>query len=68
MTLQQHLGNTCGAAEVSVNLEGRMRVEHVGIGAAMLFCSAENQERVGSQRQLVLNQFVGVIAIEEAGP
>ena len=45
-----------------------MRVEHVGIGAAMLFCRAENQERVGSQRQLVLNQFVGVVAIEETGP
>ena len=34
MTLEQHLADTSRSSEVAVNLEGRMSVEQIGVGAS----------------------------------
>ena len=63
VALHQHLGDTCRTAEVTVNLEGGMRIEHIRIGAAALFDSTENEKSVSSQCQLVFDELVGVFTI-----
>ena len=45
-----------------------MGVEHIGIGAASLFDGAENQEGIGSQRQLVFDELIGMFTIQQTGP
>ena len=68
IALHQHLGNTCRTTEVTVNLKWRMGVEHIGIGTATLLDSAENEERVSRQRQLVLDELIGMFAVQQTGP
>ena len=54
VALQQHLGDGRRAAEVAVDLERRVRVEHVGIGA------------LGAEQEL--QDVVGVVAVGEPRP
>ena len=68
VALQQHLGNACRTAEVAVYLEWRMGIKQIRIGASTLFLRAEDEEGVGRERQLVLNELVGMVAVEETGP
>ena len=35
VTLKEHLGNACRGAEVAIDLEWRMGVKQVGIGASV---------------------------------
>ena len=51
VALQQHLCDASGAAEITVDLERRMRVEEVGIGAARHAETAARRD----QRELVRN-------------
>ena len=64
MALEQHLGDAGCAAEVAVNLERRMGIEHIRIGTSALFDATEYEEGVSSQRQLVLDEFIGVLAVQ----
>ena len=63
MALQQHLGDACRAAEIAVDLKGRMGTEEVGIGACL---SAPVEPYCGLQQ--VSQQSIGVVAVTEAGP
>ena len=54
MTLQQHLGDACRAAEVAVDLKGRISIEHIGIHPL--------------RRRRAAEHFVCVVAILESGP
>ena len=65
MTLHQHFGNAGTTAKVTINLERRMCIEHVGISTAILILDGY----VGRfQFQLILDEFVGVVAIQQSGP
>ena len=64
MALHQHLGNARRTTEVTINLERRMGVEHIRIGSSPLLDSAKDKERVSSQRQLVLDKFIGMFTIQ----
>ena len=66
MALQEHLGDACRDAEVAVDLEGRMGVEEVGIGAAVGIVA--HVAVVGQQAQHVRDNLVGVVAVEHACP
>ena len=68
VTLKEHLGNACRTAEVAVDLERRMGVEEVRISAAPLLHGTEDEKSVGGERQLVLNEFVSVVAVEQTCP
>jgi hypothetical protein len=68
VALEQHLGNASGATEVSINLEWRVSIEHVGIGATALLLCTEDEESVDSERQLVLDEFVGMFTIKQTCP
>ena len=63
VALHQHFSDTCRTAEVAIYLERWMGIEHIRIGATMLFDGTEDEEGVSRQRQLVLNQFVGMLAV-----
>ena len=64
MALQQHLADTCRTAEVTVDLEGWVRIEEVGIGAA----PRAPLYIVGDLREHVLDNLEGVVAVEHARP
>ena len=64
MTLQQHLTDTCGTAEVAVNLERRVGIEQVGIGAA----TRSPLNGVGNQGEHVLDNLQGMVAVEHTSP
>ena len=68
MTLKEHLGNARRTTEVAIDLERRMGIEEVRISAATLLHGTENEEGVSGERQLVLNEFVGVVAVEQTRP
>lgn len=51
LALKEHFGNTGSATEIAVDLEGRMGAEHIGVGATF---------------ELVLEEFVGVVAVQQA--
>ena len=53
VALNEKLGNACGAAEVTVDLEWRMEVPHI-VGCAIL--------------EKVLEQYVSVVAVKQTGP
>ncbi len=61
MALHQHFGNACGTTKVSVNLEGWVCIEQVGVGASFLFF-------ITHQGQLVCNELVGMVAVEQTRP
>jgi len=61
VALEQHFGNTGGATEVTVYLEGRMGIKQVAVGAAFLGL-------IGHQAELIGQEFVGVVTIEQPGP
>lgn len=66
MTLQQHLGDACRSAEIAVNLERRVSIEEVRIGAAVgiLSCSIV----AGQQLQHVFQNGEGMIAVKHTCP
>ena len=65
MTLQQHLGNAGTAAEVAVNLEGGMCIEHIGIGTTVSIFHGS----VGiHQAQLILDDVQRMVAVEHTCP
>ena len=68
VALHEHLGDARRAPEVAVDLERRVGVHHVGICSPALLLCAEDEEGVGGQRQLVGNEFVGVVAVEQPCP
>ena len=68
MTLEEHLGDSCRAAKITVYLEGRMSIEKVGVSAAHLLGGSENQESIRRQGQLVVNQFQGMVAVKQTSP
>ena len=68
MALQQHFGYTSRTSEVAINLEWGMCVKEIGIGSATLFDSAEYQEGVGSQCELVFDEFVSMVTIQQSCP
>ena len=51
VTLQQHLGDGGGAAEVAVDLKRRVRVEHVGVGTLGTEQELQDVERVVNPRR-----------------
>ena len=53
VALEEHLGDAGRGAEVAVDLERRMGVEEVGVGAAL---------------ELLAEHLVGVVAVEESRP
>ena len=61
VALQQHLGDAGGTSEVAVDLEWRVRVEEVRVGAALLLL-------VAHEGQLVADELEGVVAVEQARP
>ena len=66
VALQEHLCNACCATEVAVDLERRMGVEEVRIGAAvgiLLYAAV-----VGQQVEHVGDDLQGVVAIEHTRP
>ena len=64
VALEEELGDAGRAAEVTVNLERRMGVEEVGIGAARHAEAAAGRD----QRELVRNQLESVITVQHARP
>ena len=66
VALQQHLTDTGGTAEVTVNLEGRMGVEQVGVGATVGIFA--HRPVVGQQMKHVPDDAESVVAVEHAGP
>ena len=67
LALHQHLGNACRATEIAIDLERRMSVEEVGVGAAAQLGFVRHIAFV-RQTQLVLDELVGMVAIEETSP
>ncbi len=63
--LQQHFRNAGGRAEVAVNLERRMGIEQVGVGAA---ARAVVGPLIIDQAELARQQLQGAVAVPEAGP
>ena len=66
--MYQHLTNACRAAEVSVDLEGRVGIEQIGEGAAGMTCARLPVVlRIGEGQQFLLN-MVGLFAILQTCP
>ena len=49
VALKEHLGDAGRTAEITINLEGRMGIEKIGVGAAYLFGGSKNQEGIRRQ-------------------
>src|SRR5579859_145920 len=62
LALEQHLGDAGCAAKVAIDLERRMRVEHIRVYSAVFTRGADG---IGEQ---FIEQFQGVVAVAEAGP
>jgi len=62
MALYQHLSDPCRTAEVAIDLEGRMRVEQVGVGAAVL------SFLLFGRAYLFSDQFIGMVPVQQACP
>lgn len=60
----RQLGNPCARAEVSVNLEGRVRIQQVGIRAAAV---GVHGVALIQQAQPIAQQCERVIAVAQAG-
>ena len=60
MALYQHLCNTGTAPEITIYLERRMCIEHIGISSSIRI---RNSNIRILQFQLILNQLIGMITI-----
>jgi hypothetical protein len=65
VALEEHLDDACGGAEVSVDLEGGVGVEEVGVDAAAL---GGGDALDAGESEEVLEHEVGVVAVVEACP
>src|SRR5438093_106657 len=65
VALEQHLRDSRGSTEVSVDLKRRMRVEQVRISPTAV--GVDNVAGAGEAQQ-VADEFAGVIAVAEACP
>ena len=66
VTLYQHFADTGRHAEVTVNLERRMGIEQVRIGASVRILAG--LAVVGQQFQHVLDNLEGMVAVQHASP
>ena len=64
MTLHEHLADTCSTTEVTIDLERRMGIEEVGVGAA----ARSPFDRVGNECQHVLDDLIGMVTVEHTCP
>ena len=65
MALQQHLGDTRDTAKVTINLEGRMRIQHIGICTATRSILSTAIIHIVEQHTI---DIVGVVAIQQTSP
>ena len=66
MALQQHFGNPRRAAEIAVDLEGRVGAEQVGIGAGPAAFVVESKVARGVEQ--VAQELVSAIAVAQPRP
>ena len=66
MALKQHLANTGSKAKIAVNLEWRVGIQQVGIGAPLGIIP--HLAVVGKQMEHVPDDAVGMVAIQQPGP
>ena len=45
-----------------------MGIQHIGIGTPRLFDGTKDEEGIGCERQLVLDEFVGMFPIQQTSP
>src|SRR5688572_33507401 len=66
MTLEQHLADSGGEAEIAVDLERRMRVEEVGVDATAPGGHALDVQPDRAEK--IAHQEMGVVAVQKPRP
>ena len=63
MTLQQHLGDAGGPAQIAIDLERRMGAEQVGIGAGTM-----GAIQLNGRLQQLSQEMIRMVALTQARP